>query len=79
MTDENLTFYEPTEEQLAKFRQINAMSERHKTLQCVYYDDCSICPFAIHKWLLSTEAHHCTCGISEEEFRTLMSDADCEY
>lgn len=77
MTQENLIFYEPTEAQLQKFRDINASPNWPE--QCVYYDDCTVCPMAIHQYLLSTTKHICTYGISEEKFRLLMSDADCEY
>ena len=79
MTNENLTFYEPDEYQLAKFHRINSLSEDDWELRCVSWSDCSICPMAIHQYLLSTTTHHCTYGISEKEFRTLMSSADCEY
>lgn len=79
MTQENLTFYEPTEEQLYKFNDINQMRADIVDEQCTYYNDCSICPMAIHQYLLSTTKHICTYGISEEKFRVLMSDADCEY
>ena len=76
---ENLTFYEPDEYQLAKFHRINSLSEDDWELRCVTCNDCSICSMAIHQWLLSTTTHHCTYGISEKEFYTLMSSADCEY
>ena len=79
MIDENLTFYEPDDAQLAKFRRINALSDEDWELRCIPYNDCSICPMAIHQWLLSTETHHCTYGISEKEFKILMSSADCYY
>lgn len=76
---ENLTFYEPTEEQLAKFRRVNSLEETDWALRCVFCNDCSICDMAVHQWLILTEKHTCTRGISEERFRALMSDADCEY
>lgn len=76
---ENLAFYEPDEAQFAKFHYINSLSDEDWELRCVSYNDCSICPMAIHQWLLSTETHHCTYGISEKEFRALMSSADCSY
>ena len=79
MTNENLTFYEPTEEQLAKFYRINETPEWMYNIACTNCDDCSQCHAAIHKHLLSTTKHTCTYGISEEKFRILMSDADCEY
>lgn len=79
MTDENLTYYEPTEAQLTKFHQTNEMPEWVWEMICMDYNDCSTCPVAIHQWLLSTEKHTCTRGITEEKFRALMSSADCEY
>ena len=79
MTNENLTFYEPTEEQLAKFRWVNKASDYIHDMMCRHINDCSQCDAAIHQWLISTEKHICTRGISEKRFRTLMSSADCEY
>ena len=79
MSDENLTFYEPDAHQLAKFYNINSLPDKDWELRCLEYDDCSICPMAIHQYLLSTTKHRCTYGLSEMEFRILMSDADCEY
>ena len=76
---ENLTYYEPTEAQLTKFRHIKEAPEWLLNAACVGCNDCSICPMAIHKWLISTEKHICTRGVTEEKFRILMSDADCEY
>ena len=78
-TNENLTFYEPTEAQLDKFHRINALSDKDWELRCVACDNCSICDMAIHQWLFSTVTHHCTRSITEEKFRILMSSADCEY
>ena len=77
MTEENLTFYEPSEAQLDKFHRINSLSDDDWEIRCP--NDCSFCHMAIHQWLLSRETHHCTYGISEKEFRTLMSSADCAY
>ena len=77
--DENLIFYEPSERQLDKFHRINSLSEEDWGLRCVSCDDCSICHMAIHQYLLSITKHTCTYGISEEKFRLLMSDADCDY
>ena len=79
MNSENLTFYEPSEYQLDKFYRINSLSDEDWELRCVSCDDCSICHMAIHQYLLSTEKHTCTHGISEKEFRILMSSADCSY
>ena len=79
MTQENLTLHEPDDYQLFKFHRINTLSQDDWELRCVSCNDCSICDMAIHQWLLSTEVHHCTYGISEKEFRALMSSADCSY
>jgi len=79
MINENLTFYEPTKEQLAKFRRINETPEWMHDAACANCNDCSICHAAIHQYLLSTTKHTCTYGISEEKFRLLMSNADCDY
>ena len=79
MTQENLTFYEPTEQQLAKFNEINALSDSTWERRCVDYNNCSICPMAIHQYLLSRTKHTCTHGLSEMEFRLIMSSADCDF
>ncbi len=76
---ENLTFYKPTEEQLAKFRRINRTPEWINDMACIECGDCSKCLAAVHQHLISTTKHTCTYGITEEKFRILMSDADCEY
>lgn len=76
---ENLTLYEPTEEQLEKFYRINKTPEWINHMACVECNDCSKCHAAIHKHLLSTTKHICTYGITEDKFRTMMADADCEY
>lgn len=76
---ENLTYYEPTEEQLEKFHRVNEAPEWIHDAACVNYNDCASCPIAIHQWLISTEIHHCTYGMTEEKFRTIMFDADCSY
>ena len=79
MNQENLTMHEPTEQQLAKFNEINALSEASFERRCADYNNCSICPIAIHQYLVSTTKHRCTYGLSEMEFRLLMSSADCDY
>lgn len=79
MREENLNFYEPDEWQLHKFRVINSKSEEEHDRICVSYDDCSICPMAIHQHLITTTKHTCVYGMSEKDFRTRMSDADCSF
>ena len=79
MTNENFTFYEPTEAQLAKFRDINAMPEEDWMFSCIFCDDCSICDMAVHKRFILTRKHICTRGMSEDKFRAIMADSDCEY
>ena len=79
MTDENLTFHEPTEEQLAKFHRINETPEWMHNIACTNCNNCAECNAAIHQWLLFTEKHACTYGITEDKFRALMTSADCTY
>ena len=69
MPHENLIFHKPTEAQWDKFRRINRK----------YYDDCRICPMAIHQFLFSTERHICVLGMSEKEFEIAMSSADISF
>lgn len=76
---ENLILYEPTETQLAKFHRINETPEWIHNTICANCNDCSECNAAIHKRFLSTTKHICTYGITEDKFRILMADADCEY
>lgn len=76
---ENLNFYEPDEHQLHKFRVINSRSAEDHDLSCVHYDDCSICPMAIHQHLLTVTRHTCVYGMSESEFLVRMQDADCNF
>ena len=76
MSQENLTFHEPTAEQMAKFYEINALTESVWDRRCTAYNNCATCPMAIHQ---STTKHRCTYGLSEMEFRLLMSSADCDY
>ena len=63
--------------QMRWFNYINAQSEENHDKQCIYYDDCSICPMAIHQFLLTTTKHTCVRDMSEKEFRIRMVDADC--
>ena len=79
MINENLIFYEPTEEQLAKFHRINETPEWIHNIACTNCNNCAECRAAIHQYLLSTTIHHCTYDITEDKFRILMSSADCEY
>ena len=70
------TLYEPTAQQLQKFNEINALSESTFERRCAVYNNCVLCPFALHMGLTK---HRCTYGLSEMEFRLLMSSADCDY
>lgn len=67
---------QPTEQQLAKFAEINAMSETTFNRRCASYNNCALCPIAIH---LSATKNRCTYGLSEMEFMLLMSTAECDY
>ena len=79
MNRENLNMHEPTSFQMIKYYEINSMPEEMHEAKCVYYDNCSICPMAIHQFLLSTTKHHCVYGMSEDKFLSVMSDADCAF
>ena len=76
---ENLTFYEPTETQLAKFHRINETPEWVHNTICTGCNNCAECNAAIHQWIITTQKHICTYGMTEEKFRIIMADADCEY
>lgn len=76
---ENLRYYKPTEEQYRKFEWINAKSDKEQDEDCIRYDDCSICPYAIHQDLYSTTKHTCVQGMSKKEFETELNNADCYF
>lgn len=76
---ENFYFYEPTKAQIEKFRRINETPEWIHNAICTNCNDCSECNAAIHQWLISTTKNTCTYGMTEEKFRLIMADADCEY
>lgn len=76
---ENFNFYEPDENQLHKFNVINAKSEEDWERACVSCNDCSICRMAIHQHLITTTKHTCVYGMTEEQFRKAMMDADCSF
>lgn len=79
MNRENLTHYEPDEKDWEKFRRINSLSEEEQDKKCLFYNDCSICPMAIHQTLLSTTKHTCVQGMSEKQFKTAMDNADVTF
>lgn len=66
----------PTEQQLSKFIEVNALSEETFNRRCASYNNCAICPMAIH---LSFTKSRCTYGLSEMEFQLLMMSSDCDY
>ena len=72
----NQTFYEPTEQQLQKFKEINALSEATFDRRCASYNNCTICPMALH---IGMGHNRCTYGMSEMEFQLLMLHNDCNY
>ena len=76
---ENLVHYEPTEEQWAKFEDINNQSDEQQERICFQYQDCSICPCAIHQYLLSTTKNTCVQGMTREQFEVAMDNADCDF
>lgn len=79
MLHENLEFHKPTEAQWDKFHRINSKTKEQQDDECYYFDDCRICPMAIHQFLLSTETHICVLGMSEKEFEIAMSSADISF
>lgn len=79
MREENLTHYEPDEKDWEKFREINSLSEEEQDRKCLFYNDCSICPMAIHQVLLTTTKHTCVQGMSEKKFKTAMDNADVSF
>ena len=66
----------PTAQQLAKFAEINALSESAFDRRCSSYNNCATCPIALH---ISTNKHRCTYGLGEMELRFLISSSDCDY
>lgn len=77
---ENLDHFEPTEYQYRKFEEINKLSDEEWEERCVMlYDDCSICPMAIHQYLITTDKHTCVYGITKEKFEALLDNADCSF
>ena len=79
MREENSLHYEPDERDVEKFRKINSFSEEEQDKQCLRYNDCSICPYAIHQYLYTTTKHTCVQGMSKKEFEIAMDNADCEF
>ena len=77
--EENLTFREPTEAQYAKFERINAKTEKEQDEDCIYFNDFSICPYAIHQELYSTTKHTCVQGMTRRQFEVAMNNADCDF
>ena len=76
---ENLDHYTPTDYQYSKFKQINSDADREHEAECYYYNDCSICPRAIHQYLFITEKHTCVRGMTLSQFETAMDNADCTF
>lgn len=77
--NENLTHREPIQSQYEKFERINAKTEKEKDEDCLYYNDCSICPYAIHQDLYSTTKHTCVQGMTRHQFEVAMDNADCYF
>ena len=76
---ENLQHYIPTEQQYLKFKRINNKTEEKQDKECLFYNDCSICPYAIHQHLYSTTKHTCVQGMTKKQFEIAMDNADCEF
>lgn len=79
MSGENLKHIKPTEYQYKKFERINAKTEKEKDEDCIYYNDCSICPYAIHQELYSTMKHTCVQDMTRLQFEVAMDNADCYF
>lgn len=79
MNRENLTHYKPDDKDWEKFKRISSLSEEEQDKQCLRYNDCSICPLAIHQVLLSTTKHTCVQGMTEEQFKIAMDNADVSF
>ncbi len=77
--NENLEHYKPTQSQYEKFERINAKTEKKQDEDCIYYNDCSICPYAIHQHLYSTVKNTCVQGMTKRQFEIAMDNADCEF
>ena len=76
---ENLRHYKPTKQQYLKFEKINNKTEEEQDIDCLFYNDCSICPYAIHQYLYSTTKHTCVQGMTKKKFEIAMDNADCEF
>ena len=76
---ENLEHFLPSENQYDKFYRINNDTDRAHELDCYYYNDCSICPRAIHQYLFATEKHTCVRGMTIKQFEIAMDNADCDF
>lgn len=77
--NENLIHRKPTEVQYMKFEHISAKTEDEKDSDCRYYNDCSICPYAIHQELYSTIKHTCVQDMTRRQFEIAMDNADCYF
>ena len=76
---ENLEHYKPTKAQYDKFDRINRKTETEQDEDCIRFDDCSICPYAIHQHLYTTTKHTCVQGMSKKQFESAMDNADCDF
>ena len=76
---ENFSHFYPSEKEWEKYEKINSMAEKDWERECVYYDDCSICPMAIHTELISTTKHVCVRGMTKERFLSSMDSADAIF
>ena len=59
-----------------KFNEINAMSEDVFDSRCAEYNNCSICPMALH---VGISHNRCTYGMSAMEFQLITMYNDCDY
>ena len=77
--NENLMHFSPTAEQYEKFKKFNSMTDEEQDKACIHYDDCKICPMAIHQYLLSYTKHTCVLGMTKKQFEIALDNADCDF
>ena len=64
------------EQYLQKFNEVNDLAEEVFERRCLEYNNCAICPMALHVGL---SHNRCTYGMSEMEFQLIVSHNDCDY
>ena len=59
-----------------KFKEINELSEEVFDRRCAEYNNCSMCPMALH---IGMAHNRCTYGMSEMEFQLILLHNACDY